>query len=870
MPTSPTVKLPVQLVRQLQAFRRRLRTVKILEAICLAGLAVILSYVFLYVSDRVWETPPTLGWILFICALAGLLTFIPWWSFRWVWQRRTAAQLARLIGKKDAALGDRLLGVIELDSEKYGHQYSSAKLKEAAMEQVAREVAGQDLTVNIPRPRHRMLFLLLSILVLCTGALCIVSPEAAENALHRWLQPFNPPERYTFTQLDPSPDTLVIPLGESHVYELRLADSTKSRPETGHYVFGNRVRQQTTLADGVYKVLIPPLQQADRLEFSAGDVVRRMRIVPKARPSLLSAAATVVYPEYMGRPDGREPMRAGVISAPEGSTLTLEVTASQPLAFAATPQGKPLRVDGSKVIIPSILLGKDPQEMELTWTDRDGLAAAQTVKVRLEPVEDKQPSVYLRGGENDRHVLEDTSIELEVEAADDFGLRELGVEWQGEKSFYEEENPDGGAADPEKAGKPVPGLHGEKVLETGDPTRTGLKGTFLFQARALKLSPQRVVVRGFTQDYKPGGKRVYSEPMVIIVLSKSEHAQMIRNELERIVSELEGMIRRMDAMTDEAKRLKTLEEKDLRNTEGQQRLHALADEEQANRRELNELINRSETLFKEASRNTQIDPSGMKEFMKGISMLKPVPDSTMKNAQKKFRDSAAENSTPQESRQSLSGGESDHSAATQALKDAMNQLSKSAQDMEASTFVARLIQAAYKEDSIASSLASQLNTIVGMTMEELDPSTRREMETIATLQNASTQDIGWILEDLNYYKSRTEERIYSDLYNQMNAFSLREKLDLVHGNILNSITAQSIDESRLYASTLRHWAKLIDDYKKSRGGGGGGGGGDQESISDADFEFMLKIIRMIQQEQDIRMRTRAAEKEHRKLNAQTP
>lgn len=38
-----------------------------------------------------------------------------------------------------------------------------------AMEQVAREVAGQDLTVNIPRPRHRMLFLLLSILVLCTA-----------------------------------------------------------------------------------------------------------------------------------------------------------------------------------------------------------------------------------------------------------------------------------------------------------------------------------------------------------------------------------------------------------------------------------------------------------------------------------------------------------------------------------------------------------------------------------------------------------------------------------------------------------------------------------------------------------------------------
>ena len=739
------------------------------------------------------------------------------------------------------------------------------------MEQVAREVSARDLTVNIPRPSHKKLFVLLAILALCTAGVCLVSPEAAGNALERWLQPFDPPERYTFTQLDPTPDSLVIPLGESYLYELKLANATKSRPQTAEYFFRNRVRQQAPLTDGVYKIHIPPMQQADRLEFFAGDVVRRLKIIPKARPSLLGATATVAYPAYMARPDGQEAMRAGVISAPEGSTLTLKVTASQNLASAADAQGKPLRVEGSSVVIPDIRLEKDPREIELTWTDSDGLATSQPVRIRLEPIEDKQPSIYLRGGENDRYVLEDTSIELEVEAADDFGLREMGVEWQGEKSFYDDEEENTAAPDPAKAGKPVPGLRGEKVLVDGHPTQASLKETYLFQARALKLSPQRVVVRGFTQDYKPGGKRVYSEPMIIFVLSKSEHAQMIRNELERITSELEGMIRRMDAMTDEAKRLKGMEGSELKKAESQERLHALADEEQTNRRELSDLLNRSEDLFKEASRNPQIDPSGMKEFMKGISMLKPIPNGPMKKAQKQFRDSASENRSEQESRKDLDDGESSHSDATQALKDAMNQLSKSAQDMEASTFVARLKQAAAKEDSIANALAGQINIIVGMTMDELDPSTKREMETIATLQNASTQDIGWILEDLSYYKSRTGERIYSDLYNQMSAFSLREKLDLVHGNILNAITARSIDESRLYASTLRHWAKLIDDYKKSRGGGGGSGGGDQASISDAEFEFMLKIIRMIQQEQDIRMRTRAAEQEHRKtLTAPAP
>ena len=140
MPPSTTVKLPPQLVRQLRTFRRRLRTVKMLEAVCLAGIAVILSYALLYLSDRLWETPPAVGWLLFFIAVSGLAVFIPWWSFRWVWQRRTEAQLARLISRTDAALGDRLLGVIELDSEKHGRQYGSEKLKEAAMEQPQKAV----------------------------------------------------------------------------------------------------------------------------------------------------------------------------------------------------------------------------------------------------------------------------------------------------------------------------------------------------------------------------------------------------------------------------------------------------------------------------------------------------------------------------------------------------------------------------------------------------------------------------------------------------------------------------------------------------------------------------------------------------------
>ena len=152
MPPSTTVKLPPQLVRQLRTFRRRLRTVKMLEAVCLAGIAVILSYALLYLSDRLWETPPAVGWLLFFhrrVRPGGVYSLVEF-----------PVGVAEAHGIPAGAAdfpdgrgpGDRLLGVIELDSEKHGRQYGSEKLKEAAMEQVAREVSARDLTANIPGP----------------------------------------------------------------------------------------------------------------------------------------------------------------------------------------------------------------------------------------------------------------------------------------------------------------------------------------------------------------------------------------------------------------------------------------------------------------------------------------------------------------------------------------------------------------------------------------------------------------------------------------------------------------------------------------------------------------------------------------------
>ena len=68
---------------------------------------------------------------------------------------------------------------------------------------------------------------------------------------------------------------------------------------------------------------------------------------------------------------------------------------------------------------------------------------------------------------------------------------------------------------------------------------------------------------------------------------------------------------------------------------------------------------------------------------------------------------------------------------------------------------------------------------------------------------------------------------------------------------------------------LKAWADILDPPEDPSGGGGGGGGeGAPPSLDDNDFEFMLKVMKMIQTEQDIRARTRALEQLKRTLHLQ--
>ncbi|HCQ34196.1 MAG TPA: hypothetical protein DIV54_11915, partial [Verrucomicrobiales bacterium] len=145
-----SASLPESLRRQLGAFRGRLWFIKVTEALFAGLFGLLFSYLIVFGLDRVWNTPPSIRLIILIGGTSLFTLFAPYWIHRWVFRHRREAQLARLIARKFPRLGDRMLGVVELQKQVESKEALSPELRAAAMEAVARQAEGRNLKAALP------------------------------------------------------------------------------------------------------------------------------------------------------------------------------------------------------------------------------------------------------------------------------------------------------------------------------------------------------------------------------------------------------------------------------------------------------------------------------------------------------------------------------------------------------------------------------------------------------------------------------------------------------------------------------------------------------------------------------------------------
>ena len=607
--TKNRIAIPTSLVSQLTEFRNRVWTIKMLEATSIALFSVFFGVLCVFALDRVFDSPAWIRAIVLLIASTGAAS-IPFWFQKWVVRVRSAESVAKLLGQRMPAVGDALLGAIEL-SQSDSEQLRSPALCKAALKQVAEDSAKRNFLAATPLSRHRAWGSLAATgLTLLTG-LWILFPDAISNAWARFAAPLGNIPRYTFASIEPLPTKVIVPHGESFPISIKLATGSAWNPIKATASIGDQAELESKLQDKEYAFEFPPQIESGTLSLSIGDATPSLQIEPKLRPELERIQAKVELPKYLQREQLQtKDIRGGGLSVVHGSHVAFEATATRSLAFA--------KVDGREVSVkdqsfhPQPELMHESRKIEFDWTDLYGLSAKSPFSVNVTVRNDEAPAVFSDGLPRSRVLLDSEQLQFTIRSVDDFGVKHIGMEWRTAEGFL--------GTDP---------VQGEMMLSAGNPTAETLDAMAVFQATSLLIPAQPIELRMFVEDFLPERGRIYSTPHLLYILTPSDHAVWVLEQLSKWQRESLEVRDRELQLLDTNRKIRDLSEDELNNEDTRRKIEQQASAEQANGRRLKNLTGRGEDLLRQAARNSEIGVGHLEKWAEMHQILKDIAANRM-------------------------------------------------------------------------------------------------------------------------------------------------------------------------------------------------------------------------------------------------
>ncbi|MDH4444872.1 MAG: hypothetical protein QE267_07060 [Akkermansiaceae bacterium] len=855
--------IPDGLRHQLDEFRGQLWRAKIIEALAAGGIGLLASFLLVYGIDRVWQTPVIFRLVILLLGGSLSMVFAPYWLHRWLWKQRKQDQLARLIARRYPGLGDRLLGVLELQREGVNENGHSSRLLEAAMESVALEVERCNLDAALPIRKQRIW--VVSVVALAGIAAMVVTwtPRAGLNALQRLLLPWSKTERYTFTRLANPPTSRVVAAGESFEITLRLDLGSEQHPTSAFGKIGTQPVVMSRLKSNAYRFVFPGQQEPRNVTFKVGDLRHEVRVIPIARPAVESALATITYPSYLNLGSKTTDLSTGTLNVVAGSQLNINLTINRPLGSAkfgptqAKRSGGPpeddeefrsssglLEISSNMARTSPIDVGTVPFEIPFSWVDTHSLEGESGYHLLVAASKDIAPSCYLQGIDRQKVMLPEETLDFELSAEDDFGVKEAGIEWEGDSNRMTAETLARGSFD----------------LLDGANEGQRFTRAVAFSPAAFGIGPQKIMLRGYCEDAYPKRRRVYSEPITLYVLTRDEHAQMLKGKFDRIVTEFEDLARREQELLDENQRLMRLDGKALQDAPSQKRLEGQEQAEAESKIRMEDLTERMESLMKDSTRNGEIPKATLQKIAESLKPMQELYQNDLPAVKNKIGDAQERSNTEEKTSTDVSRAVEEQTKAVEKMQDAIAKINEANRRFEAGTFVNRLKKAAGEQSALASALVDVFPSVLGVRMSKLDPADQRRLKQASMQQANTASDLRWLQEDLASYFGRTKGESFKQILDEMRSSRLDVGLEDIRSLLTINHAFMATENSRKWARQLDEWAKKLEGENDRSGNGVGDS---RVSPEDEDFEFMLRVMKLVQQEQDLRGQTRVLEQARR-------
>lgn len=836
-----SLELPEALRDQFAALERRLWRVDTAVAVCGAVCALIASYVLVFLSDRLWDTPL---WLRAGAALAGLVA-VGWFAWfygsRWVWGSRTLEQMARLVQKRHRRLGDRLLGIVELADEKRRSPNLSPALCRAAIGQVAAEAGKFDFGEAVTTRRSRRYFHVLIGLAIVALAPAIIAPQASWNALQRWLLPGAGVARYTFVSLADVPDRLVVAHGEG--FEIAVGVEARSfwKPQSATAAVVGQAAVDAPIRGGRVLFKIPGQTVPVRLALSVGDVSREVAIVPVHRPALQQLSARVTLPDYLQLPPVDAPVVNGGLTVVEGSRVALEGKVSRWLREAS--------IEGAWATVSGDVFSTEPVAppeggtLSMTWVDEHGLSGAEPWILKMQTRPDAPPEVKISGLAGSVAMLEDEMLAFEVTGTDEFGVRDVGLRWETEAARR-------GVQETE-----------EKVtvrtLADGKPDARALPAKFEFSPALLGIAPDtRVTLFAIARDWMPDRVPSRSASYTIRVLSREEHARLIQAQFDKLLARVEELARRQEALLAAGEEIAKLPPEELSDPATGEKLAAQAREQ----KELGEAMERIAQEMAETLREGLRNPSLSKETLEKMGKLAAAMKALGAEAMPEASKSLGQAGEPQ-SAEARAGKVGEATQQEREILKKMQEMQKKAAEnmdrLAAENMAMRLRKIAQVESGIAARFGKILPEVVGLSRESLSEEPAAAVAEMEAAHAGSTAEARGLEGEITRFGERTRLERYQEVSREMDVKTMQEAMAALRLLIANNTSARAIHDAQAWARQFEEWAaRLADkDDKKSPPKPGDGQGQPDE----AKMRAMMALMRLRHREASLRDQTMALE-----------
>lgn len=916
MQSSPTqrIDIPESLRLKILAFRRRVWTIKLIEAFAGATIGILIGFLATFALDRLIDTPRSFRIVIFAGTMVTC-TLIPLAIDKWVWKRRRLDQLARLLTIEHPGIGDQLLGIIEL-AENESEQSRSPALVEAAIRQVSQMAEERDLDNAVPNPRHQQRGWTAAALCLVAVCLTIATTAAATNSWKRYLLPWLETPRYTFAAVESLPKSVVVPHGEPFSLPVKLQATTEWKPDSGEASLTGLEPVTARRHEDAYQFELPGQIQSGTLDIRIGDYIGKTTIDPKVRPELVDLTAQVALPDYLQRKlPLQKNIRAGSVSAVTGSHVSFEATISRELS-SATIDRQEISHKGSHIFTEPVSVNQ-PLKLELDWKDEFGLSGRKPYVLDVSLTEDAAPSLVCENLPRKKIVLDSEVINFQIKARDDFGVRHVGIEWKG--------------LDPNL----VAPAKGEKLLGAGNPEAEILDLAGTFSAKQLDIAPQPVELRVFAEDYLPGRERVYSPSCILFVLDPEQHAIWVTSQLSRWHRMALDVRDRELRLYETNKQLRDLPAEELDQPEVRKQIESQAAAEQANGRRLSGLVYSGEDLLKQAMRNPEIGVGHLDRWAEMMQLLKDISANRMPSVADLLKDASKAPQVAQASRSNLgktagqnranvSGGspkkagedkkpptaiptitdiestrneikaddkepteskpktprltlpttmlagnaKNDKKPKTPAgdkVDDAVkeqedllaefekiaDELNEILANLEGSTLVKRLKAASRRQEQVAQKLGTLVSDAFGVS--EVNKGRFNEtFQNLADAESNSSQDVSYIMDDMSAYFDRSRFMRFKVVLDEM-------RQDEVVGGLrdlsddLRKENGLSIAQAEYWSESLDRWAENLVDVSKCGACPG------CKSKGSLPPSIVLEVLQVLEAEINLREQTRVTE-----------